>query len=104
MDDYLLHLINERDKLFKKAKLTKKDEDCSKARNLVKKGVNKARSDFVKSKLNAYKNDSRKFWKHLKEVFPDDTKTAKKIKLVNQQNGQPIEEGSTAEYINSFFL
>ena len=106
MDDYLLHLINERDKLFKKAKLTKKDEDCSKARklrNMVKKGVNKARSDFVKSKLNAYKNDSRKFWKHLKEVFPGDTKTAKKIKLVNQQNGQLIEEDSTAEYINSFF-
>ena len=31
------------------------------------------------------------------------SKTAKKIKLVNQQNGQPIEEGSTAESINSFF-
>ena len=58
MDDYLLHLVNERDIQFKKARWTNVPSDWADAkllRNLVKKGINKARANYVKANLDTYK-------------------------------------------------
>ena len=94
MDDYLLHLVNERDIQFKKARRTNVPSDWAGAkvlRNLVKKGINKARANYVKANLDTYKNDSKKFfWLKLKEILPDKI-NSNKFNLVDQMTRQKID-------------
>ena len=97
MNDYLLYLVNERDKKFKRAKQTDNREDWLEARKLrnLTKGVDKAGADFIKSNLNSCKNDSKKFWKQLREILPND-KSNKRFGLVDQSSGHRVEENDTA--------
>ena len=104
-NDYLLYLVNDRDKKFKRAKQTDNREEwleARKLRNLTKKGVDKARADFTKSNLNSCKNDSKKFWKELREILPND-KSNKRFGLVDQSSRHRVEENNTANYINKYF-
>ena len=107
MDDYLLHLVNERDTQFKKARRTDVHSDWADEkllRNLVKKGINEARANYVKANLDTYKNDSKKVWLKLKEILPDKI-NSNKFNLVDQMTRQKIDVPviDTANYINRFF-
>ena len=68
----------------------------------MKKGINKARANYVKANLDTYKNDSKKFWLKLKEILPDKI-NSNKFNLVDQMTRQKIDVTDTANYINRFF-
>ena len=103
----LLEQIKDRDYFYTKAKRTKDVDDWNIAkhlRNTTNRNIRMAKADFIISKLSQYKDDSAKFWKEIRSVFPTKDKTTKKKNLLEDENSQQIREENTAQYINEFFV
>ena len=82
----LLQLINDKDALLIKAKRTKLQGDwviARRARNDCLSKICKVKSDFITSKLDNNRNDSKKFWKNIENVLPINEKSNKKISLTD---------------------
>ena len=102
----LLELIKDKDLMLKKAKKSKLPEDwiiAKRYRNDCLSKIRKAKSDFVTSELEFSKNDSKKFWKNIKEVLPIGSKSNKKIILFDEETSDEIQDTDIANYINDFF-
>ena len=102
----LLELIKDKDLALRKAKKSKKDSDWKIAcrfRNDCLSKIRKAKSDFVKNQLNNNQNDSKKFWKNVKDIWPSKKSKNSKITLIDQDTKKEIPVNETADYINRFF-
>ena len=102
----LLELIKDKDSLLKKAKQSKLPADweiAKRYRNDCLSSIRRAKADFVTSELENNKNDTKKFWKNIKDILPLNSKSKKKITLINPEVGEDINDPDTASYINEFF-
>ena len=103
----LLEAIKDKDRLLSKAKRTNNENDCIIARsrrNEVKKIVKNAKADFIKEHLEQYKNDSKKFWKTLRDVVPSSKNTNSNKILLKDSNGTLITNPKEmADEMNAFF-
>eukprot|EP00794_Sanderia_malayensis_P008222 gene8222-9102_t len=66
-------LMNDRDKLLRRSRRTRKEPDISaykRKRNEVKIAVKRAKSDYHKKLLKEGANDPKKFWRALKSIYP----------------------------------
>ena len=100
----LLELIKDKDYLLKKARKSKLDTDkanARQARNLVNSLIKRARSDYVKEQLDANRNDPKKFWEVIKNVFGDNNMNERLALFDDLDN--PIAEHDTSLFINNFF-
>ena len=100
----LLELIKDKDYLLKKARKSKLDIDktnARQARNLVNSLIKRARSDYVKEQLDANRNDPKKFWEVIKNVFGDKNLNERLALFDDLDN--PIAEHDTSLFINNFF-
>ena len=100
----LLELIKDKDYLLKKARKSKLDIDkanARQARNLVNSLIKRARSDYVKEQLKANRNDPKKFWEVIKNVFGDKNMNERLALFDDLDN--PIAEHDTSLFINNFF-
>ena len=91
----LIELIKDKDKVLKKAKKKKNDENLWKQakrfRNMCTNRLRKAKADYVKSNLNNNQNNPKKFWKNIQEIFPQKSKNNKNIILTDTDTDQTIE-------------
>ena len=102
----LLEIIKDKDALLKKAKRTKLQGDWTaarRARNDCLAKIRKAKSDFITSELDSNKNDSKKFWKNIRNVLLINEKSNKKISLTDIDTLHEIGDNETADFINTFF-
>ena len=100
----LLELIKDKDYLLKKARKSKLDIDkanARQARNLVNSLIKRVRSDYVKEQLDANRNDPKKFWEVIKNVFGDKNMNERLALFDDLDN--PIAEHDTSLFINNFF-
>ena len=72
-------------------------------RNRVNKLVKKAMKTYIYDNLEKHRNNSKNFWKHIKEVIPDNKSMASNISLIDSNSSLPIPEAELPNYINSFF-
>ena len=98
----------DRDYFYKKAKRTRNEDDWIIAkylRNITNKRFKQAKAEYIKEQLENNSDNSSKFWRTIKSVFPSrqGEKTNNKISL-QDQNGIRVEETDTANYINEFFV
>ena len=102
----LLEILRDKDYFLSKAKKYNNPDDWNVARRLrnqAKKLTKHARADFVKTKLEENKNDTKTFWRIIKGAIPDSKVKNGKITLKDQTTGTTIEEQTTASYINNYF-
>ena len=101
----LIELIKDKDKILKKAKKKKTDENLwnQAKRNMCTNRLRKAKADYVKSNLNNNQNNPKKFWKNIQEIFPQKSKNNKNIILTDMDTDQTFESEKVADYINDFF-
>ena len=101
----LIELIQDKDKALARAKRSNNTDDWALARslrNLTKSYIKKAKSDFIKENFTHFGNDTKKFWHTINEIIPGKLK-CRKISLVNYDENKPIDEHSTANFINNYF-
>ena len=71
-----MEAIKDKDRLLAQAKTSGNQQDWANARrhrNEVKRMVKNAKSEFIRENLDQYQNNSKKFWKSLKDVIPSAT-------------------------------
>ena len=103
----LLELILDKDKALKKAKKKKKLNSWNEAkrlRNACTNGLRKAKADYMKERLEINLNDQKKFWKHIQEVKPNNSKGNKLINLKDTTTDTLIGSTNTTDYINKFYI
>ena len=106
VNDELLQQIRDWDYYYKKAKRTRDEDDWNIARhlrNITNINIMQAKADFVMDKLQQFSGDSSKFWKELKKVFPT-SKGKSRAKIVLKDGDKKVDEKSTADFINAFFV
>ena len=103
----ILEAIKDKDRLLCRAKRTNQLDDWTLARrrrNEVKAIVKNAKSDFIKENLVRYGNDSKKFWKSIRDVVPS-SKSCTNIKItLKDKFNQIIEDPKlVSNEMNKFF-
>ena len=69
----LIEQMKDRDYFYKKAKLTKDEDDWNIAkylRNTTNYNTRQAKADYISAELESSKNDPKKFWRTIKKAFP----------------------------------
>ena len=105
MIDDLIELMKNRDNSLKKYRISKLEEDKNNMkyfRNLVNTTIKKARNEYIKTQLNIYKNDAKKFWKHISDILPTKSKTQNFDNILDDNNKQ-IAMDKLPEFINTYF-
>ena len=87
MSAEILHLIRERNVIFKRMKKNIHNEqfvrEYCKLRNLVQRRIRKAKSDFILNQIEENKDCPKKLWQHLKELGIKNKKGAEKEIVLN---------------------
>ena len=79
--------------MLRRARKSKKEIDKANARharNLVNALIKRARSDFVKEQLDIHRNDPKKFWEIIKNVFGENT--SKNLLYLIDENDNPFQK------------
>ena len=87
--------MNDRDKLLRKSRKSKKDEDVSaykRKRNIVNNMIRKSKSSYHRRLLQENSNDPDRFWRILKTVYPSKVKhnsTSKLFEISGEKTDDP---------------
>ena len=103
----ILELIHDKDYFLRKAKETNNEDDWNIARRLRNRVINLVRyskADYIKSNLETYKDDAKKYWRTIKSVLPDGKNNANNVIKLKDETGKDVENCRTAEFINQFFV
>ena len=102
----IINQIRDRDYFYKKAKKLGNEDDWNIAkhlRNQTNRDIRRAKSTFVIYELQNSQDDSSKFWRVIKSVFPNKLKVSK-VDIKLKDGTVTVPPDKTAEYINSFFI
>ena len=103
----LLEQIRDRDYYYSKAKNTKNEDDWRIAkhlRNVTNNNIRKAKANYIIDRLEQFRDNSTKFWKEVKKVFPASKNANSRTKILLKNNNTPVSEEDTADFINDFFI
>ena len=101
----ILEAIYDKDQAWKQAKRSGNLDDINRAkqlRNQVKDSIRKAKRDFIQDELENDLGSSKRFWEKINHILPT-RDIGNTIRLVNHENGVPVEDSETPEYVNTFF-
>ena len=101
-----IEAIRDKDRLLKKAKRTRKEQDWATARivrNQVGRDLENLRAEFLKREQQAHAGDPKKFWANISSVFPGKKGRTSKIWLKDSESGREVDSEQTANYINNYF-
>ena len=103
----LVEEIYHRDRLYIRAKHSKKPEDWDlfrKKKNQIKKLLNQAREEFIKNKLEQDKNDPKKFWRSINTLTGlGKNKSKKGLRELKNENGEILKGLDAANYMNTYY-
>lgn len=101
----IIEMGHERDRLFKVAMNLNTENSWKMARRqrtVTNYAIKKAKSMYFKEKLKECKDDSRKFWRQIKELIPDEK--SKDIEIITDKgNGADLKGKEAGNYINKYF-
>ena len=108
LSDHIFESINDRNKQYKKAKVTNDPDDLVKARqarNRTNKLINSSKEEFIKDSLENSRNDPKKFWRIINNSLLKNTNSNELINLTTKEGDFLSGEDSCAymnEYLTSF--
>ena len=95
----LKDLMNRRDKMLRKARNSRRDcdwKEYKKLKNTCNNKVREAKNNHHKNLLLENRNDPRKFWHHIKEVFPSKhTKATSSAPFIDDSDNTPLSKANT---------
>ena len=100
----LITLAKDRDRMWQQAILSNSEEDwilARRLRNWSNNAVKAAKANYVKNELNINSNDSKKFWRNIKNVLPE--KSSGSINIMNKLTGEELPKSMQPQVINDFF-
>lgn len=103
----IVEKMKERDKLFRKAKLSKLTSDLigyKKLRNMVVQLIKNSKRSFYESKIDNNKRDTKKLWKSLKELIGDKKNNGVILKEINLSGVVLTDSKTIANELNNFFI
>ena len=106
LNNEILEAIFDKDQAWKQAKRSGLDGDLHRAkrlRNDVKDMIRRAKRNYVQDELNDENISAKKFWQKLNYILPSKER-GNSISLVNEDNGEVIEDENLPDYINNFFI
>ena len=101
----ILISMRHRDKAFKKARRTKKQEDWDWARDLRNRlgmDIKTAKANVIKAKLERHGNNPKKFWEEINKLLPR-TNDSTIMNLYDENLGTEIEGQELNGHINEYF-
>ena len=101
-----MEAIRDKDRLLKKAKRTRKEQDWATARmvrNQVGRDLENLRDEFLKREQQAHAGDPKQFWANISSIFPGKKGRTCKIWLKDSESGREVDSEQTANYINNYF-
>ena len=106
MTNELLEFIKDKDEYARIAKISKKEDLllAKQHQKLVNKYIRQAKASYIKDNLLSLKNDSKKFWRTIHEVVPNNKKKTSKTNLINQTTSTPIPSNEVSSFINNYFV
>ena len=102
----LMELANDRDRAMKLAKREPLPENISHAKNLrneAKIAFKRLREKFIKSKLEEYEDDPKKFWSELAKVIPGNKGQTSSNFNLRDENFNVLSKDAAASYVNNYF-
>ena len=103
----IILLMRERDRCLRKFTKSKLEQDkisMRKARNLSNLAVKKAKSEYIKEQLETYKNDPKKFWKHIASIIPNKKSiVSQNFNNIHDDNNDIITQENLAKHVNYYF-
>ena len=103
----IILLMRERDRClrkFTKSRLEQDEISMRKARNLSNLAVKNAKSEYIKEQLETYKNDPKKFWKHIASIIPNKKSiVSQNFNNIHDDNNDIITQENLAEHVNYYF-
>ena len=106
MTNELIEMIKDRDYFYKKAKRSGDTDAWNIAkflRNVTNSYIRSSKREFVLNELKENDNNVKKFWKTIRKVVPSNKSTTD-CSILLKDNGEKIEKGQVATYINDFFI
>ena len=106
INDELMHIIIEKDRLLSQAKLLNSDdawERAKQAKNRTKNYIQRAKSNYISDTLELNKQNPRTFWKSINGLLPNKKNSDNNILLKDQTTNNFIPENDTPDFINTFF-
>ena len=103
----LIEQIKDRDYFYKKAKQDGSEDSWNIAkhlRNTTNANIRQAKREFILGELDRCGTDSKKFWKVVKSVVPNNKCTNRTDIHLKDNTGEIIEKKNVAHYINSYFI
>ena len=107
INDELMHMIIEKDRLMLQAKIENTEmawNIAKQARNRTKNCIQRAKKLYISDTLETNKNNPKSFWRSINQILPNKkNKTTNKILLKDQETKQMIPDENIPNYINDFF-
>ena len=102
----LMELANDRDRAMKLAKRDPSPVNIAKAkslRNEAKIAFKTIREEYIKSKLEEFKGDPKKFWNELNNVIPGNKCRSNEVFNLLDSNSTALSNDVAATYVNTYF-
>ena len=104
LSHHIIESLNDKNKLFRDAKISGDNETLSKARkarNRTNKLVNTAKQDFIKESLDSNKTDPKKFWRIINNTLLKKNTSYDKTNLITT-DGQRLSLDESCTYMNNY--
>ena len=101
-----MELANDRDramKLAKKEPLPANIRQVKSLRNEAKLAFKSIREEFIKSKLDEFKDDPKKFWNELSNVIPGNKCKNNQVFNLMDSNSEALSNDVASTYVNNYF-
>ena len=103
----IIILMKERDRCLRKYAKTRLEQDkinMRQVRNMTNIAVKNARAEYIKEQLELYKNDPKKFWKHISTIIPNNkTSGSQNYNNIHDDNNDLIVQKNLADHVNYYF-
>ena len=102
----LMELANDRDRAMKLAKREPLPENITKAkaiRNEAKIAFKSIREEYIKAKLDEFKDDPKKFWNELNNVIPGNRCKSNDVFNLLDTNSMALSNDVASTYVNNYF-
>ena len=106
INDEIVHMIIEKDRLLLQAKLLNTEETwntAKRAKNRTKIFIQKAKSNYISESLEINKQNPKTFWRTINNLLPNKKQSDSHILLKDLNNNQIIPDDEIPDYINTYF-
>ena len=107
INDDLMHMIIEKDRLILQAKIENTEiawNIAKQAKNRTKNFIQRAKTAYISDALETNRNNPKAFWRTINSILPNKKdRTSEKIVLKDQNTQLNIQDKDIPDYINDYF-